>query len=239
MVIRAVKRPPGIEQLLAATVRQAQAYAYGAGPEDPVIGHVIHEQAAHQADPAADAEDGGEQPYRPGPSWAGDHPLRFRDNLTPQAWNPRPARTAMLRRGDERYAVVLARPRLPEIRFGSYDYFHQAASITTSLRQQRHSTQHVIETTVTVHPYIPGLGYTDPQVPTDPYQLATLIGDDLDGDGTGRNFPDLWARLHAQEGYERAVRIWRRASSIYDEDFPDEQAGQRLSDIQGGSIATS
>ncbi|MEV5786745.1 hypothetical protein AB0L42_38030 [Streptomyces sp. NPDC052287] len=36
------------------------------------------------------------------------------------------------------------------------------------------------------------------------------------GDGTGRNFPDLWARLHAQEGYESAARIWKTASSAYD-----------------------
>ncbi|GAB1331739.1 DUF1643 domain-containing protein [Streptomyces sennicomposti] len=142
------------------------------------------------------------------------HPLRLRDGLTPQLWEARPSRT--LTSNDDQYAVVLARPDLPDIRFGPYDFLHQAVSITTSLRQQRISTQHVPGTTVTVHPYIPGLDYADPHVTRDPDELAMLMDGEPGGDGTGRNFPDLWARLHAQEGYEEAVRTWKRACIAYD-----------------------
>ncbi|MGW2612735.1 DUF1643 domain-containing protein [Streptomyces mirabilis] len=142
------------------------------------------------------------------------HPLRLRDGLAPQPWEARPSRLPASE--DERYAVVLARPGLPDIRLGPYDYLSQAASITTSLRLQRRSTQCVPGTTVTVHPYVPGLDYADPHVPKDPDQLATLMDGDSGGDGTGRNFPDLFARLYAQEGHEGAIRIWKRACFAYD-----------------------
>lgn len=142
------------------------------------------------------------------------HPLRLRDGLTPQPWDARPARR--LESQDARYAVVLARPELPDIRLGPYNYLHQAVSFSTSLRLQRHNTQHVPGTTVSVHPYLPGLDYADPHVPKDPYELATLMHCEPGGDGTGRDFPDLWSRLYAQEGYEGAVRIWKRACAAYD-----------------------
>jgi hypothetical protein len=125
----------------------------------------------------------------------------------------------------EQYAVVLARPGLPDIRLGPYDVVDQAASMTTSLRLQRRSTQHVPGTTVTVHPYIPGFDYLDPRLPRDPDQLAMLMDSDPGGDGTGRNFPDLWARLHAQEGYEGAVRIWKKACFAYDALHGSTEAG--------------
>jgi hypothetical protein len=32
----------------------------------------------------------------------------------------------------------------------------------------------------------------------------------------GHDFPDLWARLHAQVGHERASSIWRAAGTMYD-----------------------
>ncbi|MFF9410384.1 hypothetical protein ACF1B0_33390 [Streptomyces anandii] len=69
---------------------------------------------------------------------------------------------------------------------------------------------------MTVHPYVPGLDYTDPHVTRDPNELAMLMDGEPGGDGTGRNFPDLWARLHAQEGYEEAIRIWKKACIAYD-----------------------
>lgn len=148
------------------------------------------------------------------------HPLRLRDGLTPQLWEARPSRIPAP--DHDQYAVVLTRPGLPDIRFGPYDFLHEAASITASLRQQRSSTQHVPGTTVTVHPYIPDLDYTDPHVTTDPIEVATLLDREPAADGTGRNFPDLWARLQAQEGYEEAARIWTRACMAYD--APDDSA---------------
>jgi hypothetical protein len=48
---------------------------------------------------------------------------------------------------------------------------------------------------------------------------------DPGGDGTGRNFPDLWARLNAQEGYEGAVRIWKRAGFAYEALHCSTEAG--------------
>ncbi|MGW7425765.1 DUF1643 domain-containing protein [Streptomyces sp. NPDC054813] len=152
------------------------------------------------------------------------HPLRLREALTPQPWEARPSRLLTSER-EAQYAVVLARPGLPDIRLGPYDYLHQAASIATSLRLQRTSTQHVPGTTVTVHPHLPGLDYLNPHLPTDPDQLAMLMDSDPDGDGTGRNFPDLWARLHAQEGYEEAARIWKRACIAYDALLGSVEAG--------------
>ncbi|TLS45736.1 DUF1643 domain-containing protein [Streptomyces montanus] len=151
------------------------------------------------------------------------HPIRLSLGLTPHPWEARPSRVPAPE--GEQYAVVLSRPGLPEIRFGPYDYLHQADSITTSLRLQRHSTQHVPGTTMTVHPYLPGLDYADPYVPKDPDQLATLMDGEPGGDGTGQNFPDLWARLHAQEGYEGAVRIWKRACNAYDALHCSAEAG--------------
>ncbi|MEU9412218.1 DUF1643 domain-containing protein [Streptomyces sp. NPDC048281] len=142
------------------------------------------------------------------------HPLRLREGLTPQPWQARPSRRRESE--DARYAVVLARPGLPDLRYGPHEYLHRAASIAASLRQQRSSTQHVPGTTVTVHPYLPGLDYAEPHVPRDPYQLADLMDTELDGDGTGRNFPDLLARLYAQEGYVEAERIWKKACNAYD-----------------------
>lgn len=143
------------------------------------------------------------------------HPLRLRDSITPQPWAARPSRP-LTSEQEMQYAVVLARPGFPDIRYGPYGYVHQADSIATSLRLQRTSTQHVPGTTVTVHPYLPQLDYTDPYVPNDPEQLASLMGAEPAGDGSGRTFPDLWARLHAQEGYEPAVRIWTTACNAYD-----------------------
>ncbi|GGN46338.1 DUF1643 domain-containing protein [Streptomyces fuscichromogenes] len=142
------------------------------------------------------------------------HPLRLHAGLTPQPWQARPTRRQEAE--DARYAVVLARPGLPDLRYGPHEYLHRAASIATSLRQQLSSTQHVPGTTVTVHPYLPDLDYTEPFVPRDPDQLADLMDTEPGGDGTGRNFPDLWARLEAQEGYEEAERIWRKACIAYD-----------------------
>ncbi|MCL7429782.1 hypothetical protein [Streptomyces sp. YS415] len=66
-------------------------------------------------------------------------------------------------------------------------------------------------TTVTMHPFIPGLAYTTPHVTRDPDELALLMDCEPGGDGTNRDFPDLWDRLQAQEGCEEAARIWKKA----------------------------
>ncbi|MFE7077851.1 DUF1643 domain-containing protein [Streptomyces sp. NPDC057620] len=143
------------------------------------------------------------------------HPLRLHSSLKPSPWARRPSRATTT--DGQQYAIVLARPDLPDIRLGPYDHLAQAASIASSLRQQRRSTQHVPGTTVTVHPHLPGLAHDVPHVPRDPGQLAALMLKESGGDGTGHDFPDFFARLHAQEGYTTAVRIWLQASTLCNE----------------------
>ncbi|UYQ63159.1 hypothetical protein [Streptomyces peucetius] len=51
----------------------------------------------------------------------------------------------------------------------------------------------------------PELDHLAPRVDVDPYALADVMDDDSGSDGTGRNFPDLCARLAAQTGHDRAA----------------------------------
>lgn len=99
---------------------------------------------------------------------------------------------------------------------GPYAFTHQATSVASSLRLQMHSTQHLDGTTVTVQPYRPALAHCDPYIPTDPFQLAGAINEEEPSEVMGYDFPDLRARLHAQEGHERASSIWRAACNIHD-----------------------
>lgn len=81
---------------------------------------------------------------------------------------------------------------------------------------QTYNTQHVEGTTFDVGDYRPELDHLAPCVDADPYGLADVMDDDQGGDGTGRNFPDLYARLVAQEGHDRAAELWGKACHIYD-----------------------
>lgn len=148
------------------------------------------------------------------------HPLRLSQARTPAKWTP-PSNQASPPppwQGDSStaLAVVIMRPGLPDIRLGPYAYPHQATSVASSLRLQMHSTQHVDGTTVTVQPYRPHLTYQDPHVPTDPFQLASMMDEEKPSAVMGHDFPDLWARLHAHEGHDRASSIWRAACTMYD-----------------------
>lgn len=114
------------------------------------------------------------------------------------------------------YAVILTRPNLDAIRLGPYEYEHQAEGMAAGLRRQTYNTQHVEGTTIAVGAYRPELGHLAPRVDGDPYALADAMDDDPGGDGTGRNFPDLYARLAAQEGNDRAAELWGKACHVYD-----------------------
>ncbi|MGW4784945.1 DUF1643 domain-containing protein [Streptomyces sp. NPDC004230] len=144
------------------------------------------------------------------------HPLRLDATLTPTPWTPPDAPASglpMTARHVESHIkldVVLHRSDLPDVRLGPYDYAHVACRVGTSLRQQMRHTQHVAGTVVTVQPHR-GTGHLEPCVPTDPYALADRMDGEPHGDGTGRNFPNLFSRLHAQEGYDRARSIWGSA----------------------------
>ncbi|MEU0390495.1 DUF1643 domain-containing protein [Streptomyces chartreusis] len=147
------------------------------------------------------------------------HPLRLDDTLTPKPWTPpgTPVFPVTTRRTEPLppLDVVLNRPGLPDLRLGPYYYPHVAAGVAAGLRQQMHHTQHVPGTVVTVQPHR-GADHLDARVPTDPYALADLMDKDTSGDGTGHNFPDLYTRLHAQEGDERAKELWLKACNVWE-----------------------
>ncbi|MFG2424977.1 DUF1643 domain-containing protein [Streptomyces sp. NPDC048448] len=144
------------------------------------------------------------------------HPLRLAGNLIPRPWGDDQGGGPRAFDQHGTCAVVVARPDLTDIRVGPYGSVNHANSVATSLRQQRNNTQHVPGTTVSVEPYLPELDHIHPQLTTDPDHIATQMDSEAAGDGTGRNFPDLWARLPAQEGYGSAALIWKTASSAYD-----------------------
>ncbi|WP_405546640.1 hypothetical protein OG590_40165 (plasmid) [Streptomyces goshikiensis] len=114
------------------------------------------------------------------------------------------------------YAVILDRPGLDPVRIGPYEHESRAEEIAAGLRRQLHHTAHVEGTVITIGAFRPDLDHLEPQVPKDPYALAEAMDNDPDGDGTGRNFPDLYARLCAQEPAASASDLWGRASVAYD-----------------------
>ncbi|MGW2827213.1 DUF1643 domain-containing protein [Streptomyces sp. NPDC001443] len=147
------------------------------------------------------------------------HPLRLSKNRRPVRWTPPGEQgplTTPQSESSPALAVVITRPGLPDIRLGPFAYPHQALSFASSLRLQMHSTQYVDGSTVTVQPCRPDLTYQDPHVPTDPYQIAEMLDGEEPSGVMGHDFPNLWARLHAQEGYDRASAIWRGACTMYD-----------------------
>ncbi|MFJ6355202.1 hypothetical protein ACIQKB_37805 [Streptomyces sp. NPDC092046] len=89
----------------------------------------------------------------------------------------------------------------------------RAEQIAAGLRGQLHHTLHVEGTVITTGAFRPDLDHLDPEVPGDPYALAEAM--DTDPGGIGRNFPDLYARLCAQEP-ETASDLWQRACWAYE-----------------------
>ncbi|GGV20470.1 hypothetical protein GCM10010275_72370 [Streptomyces litmocidini] len=65
----------------------------------------------------------------------------------------------------------------------------------------------------------PDLDHLQPRVSTDPYVLAEAM--DNDPDSAGRDFPDLYARLLAQEPAAHASDLWGRACSARDHLYAD------------------
>ncbi|MFJ6784521.1 hypothetical protein [Streptomyces yangpuensis] len=114
------------------------------------------------------------------------------------------------------HAVILDRPGLDPVRIGPYEHESRAEEIAAGLRRQLHHTSHVEGTVITTGAFRPDLDHLDPQVPRDPYALAEAMDNDPDGDGTGRNFPDLYSRLCAQEPEAYASDLWKRACWAYD-----------------------
>lgn len=107
------------------------------------------------------------------------------------------------------YSAIVTRPDLPTIYLG-YQFGHQAEHASWSLHSDLTCTQHVEGTTISFGPTPAGVVPLEP-VPTDTYQMAVLISEEDNDQPMGHNFPDLFSRLKAQEGYETASKIWSDA----------------------------
>ncbi|MDH6544107.1 hypothetical protein M2167_006664 [Streptomyces sp. SPB4] len=114
------------------------------------------------------------------------------------------------------HAVILDRPGLDPVRIGPYEHESRAEEVAAGLRRQLHHTAHVEGTVISTGAFRPDLDHVEPQIPRDPYALAEAMDTDPGGDGTGRNFPDLYARLCAQEPEAYASELWKRACWAYE-----------------------
>lgn len=107
------------------------------------------------------------------------------------------------------YVTTVHRPGLPDVHLG-FAFQHQAEHASWSLREDLISTQHVPGTTITWSHTPDGVTPHEP-TPTDPLVVADLVAQENRDLPEGHNFPDLFSRLKAQEGYERAARIHTEA----------------------------
>ena len=160
-------------------------------------------------------------------TWFQDHAIRWHYDITP----PKRARALQLgaveidrhaladimaKRRTARRTVLLTRPGHTELRFGPYDNHDQADALADGLRAQLDDAIHVPGTTITVVPYDYALPHREPYVTTDPKQLAYGM-DAAEADASREaGFPNLYARLQAQLGYEPARDIWLQAAAAYD-----------------------
>jgi hypothetical protein len=118
------------------------------------------------------------------------------------------------------FVTTVHRPGLPDVQLG-FTYGHQAEHASWSLADDLRCTQHVEGTTITWGA-TPDSATPLAPVPTDPFEVAELIGQVNLNLPTGHAFPDLYSRLKAQEGYEAATRIWGSACSwLYRDDSED------------------
>lgn len=89
-----------------------------------------------------------------------------------------------------------------------------------SFTSQLTSTAHPEGTAITTERHRGDLEYDDPATwPTDAYDLAAGMDAEPGGDGTGREFPDLFAKLHARRGYDQASRLWSQTCAVYDAEY--------------------
>ena len=118
---------------------------------------------------------------------------------------------------DRPWAVWILRPDLPDVQIGPLTYQYQASDQAATLEMMMHSTHHVDGTVLAVGRFRseqPHLG----AVPTGAEQLALLIQGWSGSDGTGRDFPDIYSRLQAQVGLDRASEVWLAAAALVDDE---------------------
>ena len=111
------------------------------------------------------------------------------------------------------FVATVHRPGLADVHLG-FAYRHQAEQASRSLTLNLACTAHVEGTTITWSPTPDSIAPLAP-VPTDVLSVADLM-DEADHLPSEHRFPDLFARLTAQEGYEAAAVTWRAACSWLD-----------------------
>jgi hypothetical protein len=121
-----------------------------------------------------------------------------------------------------RYTVIVTLPTGPDApegldpvrRVGPYNHKHSAETAIAAFGMMVASSAPT-GTTFELVAYDKSLPHLDPYPPTSPYELAEAIRVMPSGDG-GWTFPDLYARLSAGHGAERASKAWRLACAYLD-----------------------
>jgi hypothetical protein len=108
------------------------------------------------------------------------------------------------------WAVLITKPGYDEVRIGPIQYRHSADQMVWGLGASGAARP----------PYtkIEAVPYDDdhkhlPLLPNDVAALAEMMGSEKGGDGTGSNFPDLYARVVAEHGHDRGATVWHNVTS--------------------------
>lgn len=134
---------------------------------------------------------------------------------------------------DSTYAIEITKIGHPTVRIGPFPHHDRADSWAATLTMLAPSSAPV-GTAIHVVPYNKTLTYDhDPAnisgLTVD--DVALLVRDALDGDGTGSNFPDLFDRLVAANGHDRASKIWNHAGILADHWAEQENRADKRSEI--------
>lgn len=103
------------------------------------------------------------------------------------------------------FVVTVRRQGMSDLHLG-FAFQHQAEQACSSLRSDLTSTTHVARTTISWSRRPRGVTVLAP-VPTDVCGLVEMIEKE-NYRGRADQFPDVYSRLVAQEGYELARRLW-------------------------------
>lgn len=132
------------------------------------------------------------------------------------------------------FVTTVHRPGLPDVHLG-FRFQHQAEHASWSLTSDLTNTTHVVGTTISWGSRPRGVAVLPP-VPADAGLIAELIRQE-DYHGDPEQFPDLYSRLKAQEGFERGGEIWSSACTWFDHDDVVEEAAEPEVDQIGSAIA--
>lgn len=132
------------------------------------------------------------------------------------------------------HCARIVRPGHDTLHLG-FAFKHQAEMAVHSLRRQLAHTTHIPGTTIEYGPTPAGVEVISP-LPTGAAEIAEAIDrEERDGD-IGALFPDVFARLHAQIGYQDACDVHQAACALLDmEDEPPtevEQLHQRVAELE-------